>query len=149
MLQKFAESLVKDLGLELRIVFGSYETYLPNWKTKGTEGSNATDFSFVDEKTGCRIHFNTVDTLKNQITPDSREYAAELRILENKEICDMLVLIPKAKANQIYNLEALRAYLEPIILELPTRVPKRKPGNFSPNPMDSHNIPVKPIPGKF
>ena len=61
----------------------------------------------------------------------------------------MLVLIPKAKANQIYNLEALRAYLEPIILELPTRVPKRKPGNFSPNPMDSHNIPVKPIPGKF
>lgn len=147
--KEFMESLIQELGLRSRIVFRKYETYLPNWRTKGNNGSNATDFSFVDEETGCTIHVNTVDTLKNQISPDSREYEAELRILDNKEICDMLVLIPKAKANQIYNLEALRAYLEPIILELPTRVPEKKSDNFSPNPMDSHNIPVKPIPGKF
>jgi hypothetical protein len=79
-----------------KIIYGggrAKEEYIPG-QGPGTKGSTYVDITAVDETTGKTVRVQTVDTLADGQTPDSRERAAIARIRE-KFPNDELRIIPK------------------------------------------------------
>lgn len=95
------------------------ETHLKNKDTGGLKGGSFPDISFeIPGLFSIRVYLNTADTYADGVTLTTREENAAARIEYNMEDNAVLITLPKLRADQTVDIEALEKMLEPVIKDL-------------------------------
>lgn len=127
LLARMIERFGKKFGIKLIHIGGSRdadgneipETHLKNKETGGLKGGSFPDISFeIPGLISLRVYLNSADTYADGVTLTKREENAARRMEINMEDNAVLIAIPKLRANQTVDLEALEKMLEPIIKDL-------------------------------
>ena len=87
-------------------------------KLDSRPGATYIDLTFENTSTDRKLHINSADTLKDGVTADSRETANAIRGLQNIGRPDLMSVLPKAGANQVYDYEPLYQALRPFFIKL-------------------------------
>lgn len=108
------------------------ETYFGNREQIEAElnprvGSSYLDLTFTNDETKRSLHINTIDTRSDEVTPDSREEGNGIRAFQNIPNSHLFNGVPKAKAGEMYDQEALYQALRQSLLELKNPAPEPRP----------------------